>query len=276
MFACREPAARPLRRVSSSEFNSKATDKEKSKGLTVRVKRKTVNYWMLLPFPVLLVRYLAETGDVYAVWVHDHVRELALKDTKTVGFTFTDNDILTVERAPVLAEDARQFYEIRRGDLSWPLRVGVRTDVDDAAGLRRLVKELNDVQEDIPNRLIFRLAPGATECPMLTLEPPSVHFELGAGIGASTTLETDIGEALRDRRFAADILALASLALGTAGQDAAVVDLVERFVERMTLFGGSAGISLGFSLLRRGRRDLVLRLIERAGPLRPRCSPSSH
>ena len=58
----------------------KATDGETARAMRVGVSWEHFAYWSSLGEPVLVVRYLAATGETFAMWAHEHGRDRGQDD----------------------------------------------------------------------------------------------------------------------------------------------------------------------------------------------------
>jgi tetratricopeptide (TPR) repeat protein len=106
----------------------KATDEpDLRKALKAKVDVTALNYMSAQADPVLLVRFHAPTGRVYARWLHRKDVVLKRAEQKTVTVAWSPSDLLDRSDAAGLAEEVRRFRRFRTAGLDGVL-VGVVLD----------------------------------------------------------------------------------------------------------------------------------------------------
>ncbi len=99
----------------------KATADESSDAMRVGVSWDHIAYWQSLAEPVLVVRYIASTQTLYAMWAHDRGREREAKPTKQGWFRFRESDLLSVECADEIVADVEAYRAARSGRVRLPV-----------------------------------------------------------------------------------------------------------------------------------------------------------
>lgn len=103
----------------------KATDEPDLKqALRTKISVSALNYMSAQADPVLLVRYHAPTGALYARWLHRKDVVLKRKQQKTVTVSWAASDRLDATGAGRLMEEVRRFRRFRSADLS-PVSIAV-------------------------------------------------------------------------------------------------------------------------------------------------------
>jgi hypothetical protein len=132
----------------------KATDEEDVRRALrpIRFRRELAEYYWSLPIPVLVVRYHAPTGQLYARWFHAYNplvaahpdAEPGAEPPKTVGFVFTEQDRWAARTPAELVHGVESFRRFRSPDLPLPqprrsgrghLRGGIDRDHGPAHGV---------------------------------------------------------------------------------------------------------------------------------------------
>lgn len=123
----------------------KATDQRSlPKALKIAFRRETWAYFASLDYPVLVVRYHAASGRLFARWTHRSPgRSLRLT---------TDDELLSSSRASILAE-LRALRQLARADT--PLRLQVFATDDAPIGTAGLVFALKNLTERVDPLLSF-------------------------------------------------------------------------------------------------------------------------
>lgn len=104
----------------------KATADESTDSMRVGVPWGHMAYWLSLSEPVLVVRYLASTKALYAMWAHERRRDRDQSATKKAWFRFRESDRLDVDRAGEITAAVQAFRAARSGEVRLPveLRIG--------------------------------------------------------------------------------------------------------------------------------------------------------
>jgi hypothetical protein len=101
----------------------KATDKPELKdALAVQLEIPTCEYYQSLDLPVLIVRYHAPTGKIYAKWFHKYDPYYGKKAKKKITFRFTVEDEWHEETAAQLASDVEAFRKLKSPHLTLPVK----------------------------------------------------------------------------------------------------------------------------------------------------------
>lgn len=101
----------------------KATDKPELKdALAVQLEIPTCEYYQSLDLPVLIVRYHAPTGKIYAKWFHKYDPYYGKKAKKKITFRFTVEDEWHEETAAQLASDVEACRQLKSPHLTPPVK----------------------------------------------------------------------------------------------------------------------------------------------------------
>ncbi|HEX8204513.1 MAG TPA: DUF4365 domain-containing protein [Solirubrobacteraceae bacterium] len=201
----------------------KATNEERlDKALQIRFPRDTANYYRSLPVPVLVVRYHASTGALYARWFHaynPHVALGGIADTKTIRFQFYPEDEMVQDTPEVIEAGLRAFLKFRSPELQLPLPLAVtgdpeagegRLDVYDAAfALRRVLEPVSDL-------VVVERRDAAPDDPAVFVGAQRSVVALGDV--ASVTADHASADKLDLDVFAADAALALSMVLSFVGQ----------------------------------------------------------
>lgn len=193
----------------------KATDGETADATTVSVKRSHIDYWLSLPYPVLVVRYLAATDELYGMWVHERKRGPEKQGEKYASFKFEPTDRLDPATIPALRAEVVAFRKVRSGDIRLPLRLRMTGSY---------AASVNEAQ--INTDIAARLGRGAVQVDRnidsaLTVCTDAERVAVDLGGGIAVTWHTT---GMNYVPGAADVLFILGLCLGRQGnyQDAAI------------------------------------------------------
>lgn len=194
----------------------KATDEEDvGKALrSIRFRRDLAEHYWSLPIPVLIVRYHAPSGRLYARWWHAYNPLVAARPdedahaptTETVGFVFNHSDAWTDRTPEELVHGVESFRRFRSPDLPLPLTFSVSlADGMDADELSRRLLALRGVVAPVSDLIALR--PGDPG-------PDRPHIVIGAA--ASTVALADVASVTIDHDDAHRDVEVASANLGCA------------------------------------------------------------
>lgn len=107
----------------------KATDEiDLRKALQVTLKITTYNYFSLLKYPVLMVRYLAKHNKIYLKWAYSKLTVQPKPGQKTFTFKFDINDEAKSNASDLIEKNVRDYYEIRYGIFKFPILFDLNPD----------------------------------------------------------------------------------------------------------------------------------------------------
>lgn len=188
---------------------------------SIRFSRETADYYRAQRLPVLIVRYHAPTGRLFARWFHaynPHIARKGLKaDAKSVRFQLYEQDEVGADFAERVEAGLEGFLKFRSPELPLPLRVavtptapGATPDAHRAAfSLRRVLGGESDV-------VTVEVRDPAPDDPSITLEPDRVVVSL-ADVASVTLDREGIGDEGADE-YAADLTLGLTVALTYVGQ----------------------------------------------------------
>lgn len=245
----------------------KATDEiSLAQALRERIKNTTAEYLRAQQLPVLIVRYLATSETLYALWFHEfdpyyeHVGETHLT------FHWAEDDELSTERVVRLLSEAARIIELRSGGLTLP--VSLILDVLDAGVHDHTRAEL---------QLAFESA--VARCPSdlrLAADPEEAYLTatigdeaVGASLSGLSSFTFHLDEGIyppdaTDHLMMCDVLSCVALTLGRAGRgDAAARIAVQFFPDSLVSAIPPMCAELGRAMMERGRVAETLELADR-------------
>lgn len=233
-------------------------------GPSRRVKVEQLGYWKSLDVPVLIVYFIAETGDLFGRWAHTVGREPGFNptaETTTVKFGTEDSLVAVRER---LVSDVVLVRHLRAGRIPHPLPIRLRVDASFASvsqgeiavrlrshlagrGLRGLVDILPASDEASPAVLIeLSGGPQVVLRAALPVDVASIRVTLpGAVYEAPDSLEM----------LVRDLLVVTALTLERTGADAFAAKLIQETV-RGSLLVGMPEVAMGLAFVM-GKHGLV-------------------
>jgi tetratricopeptide (TPR) repeat protein len=110
-------------RATGKQFNVqlKATDKPKlAKALSVKLKIERCEYYRSLDVPVLIARFHAPTGKIFARWFHKFDPYYGKSGRRTRTFTLMESDEWSKDTPSMLLFDLERIRELRFGELPAP------------------------------------------------------------------------------------------------------------------------------------------------------------
>lgn len=192
-------------------------------------------YYHAHPLPVLMVRYLADTGDLYVRWWHDPLpgKRVPKADAKSFTIRWSEDDRFEEDDSTRLAEEARGFLELRSSTLRLPLHIetvveepafeltaaSIELALDATARERADVLEMKSVEAN--GRIIVR--------------SHTLEVELFGALAATMTLEEDYNPGEDGKQLAVDLMALTATAFARRGQNEVAARITSTFFARSTL-----------------------------------------
>ena len=237
----------------------KGTDTvDRSDALTVRLKTSTANYYRSLDLPVLIVRYLASSRQLYAKWFDASDESLAKSDQDSVSLKLSSADEITGERAQKIPAELEGITSLKFNRFSLPIRLAINFPNGRVRGLTgaELVSELRSITT--PD--IVRFEPDAP----MRVDIENENIEIAASIVRKTSYPTD---RLRGRgsvrSFAANLLAAIGITLTLWKQTRAGAALILSSLSDGDLLRSfDYGLLAAFCLAADGRANDALRVAD--------------
>ena len=252
----------------------KGTDKTGPSAMRERIKLSTAAYYRAQQLPVLMVRYLATTEQLFGRWFHEFDPYYEHTGTKYLTFHWSDTDLLTGGRFDDLFGQVAQFARIRSARLDPPVTVRLgRADVGvHSSAPAELDVAVETAMQRAGNVLAWAGPDDRADLDLVIEEDQiqaslagvaSVTFHLDAEIYSSETAPAEV---------ATDLMNAAAVALARAGHGDPAGRLAVEF------FAGSAfsavapvAVELGAAMSQAGR---VIDVIEIADALDKNEEPS--
>lgn len=194
----------------------RATDSANiSRARKVRVHNGHVEYWRSRLGPMLVVRYLASTGQLYVRWLHsyDHYNDGAPSD-KTTPLPMRDEDFLDSPRRDRLVSEVAAFRRLQQSALQLPIamRISAQSAKLSHAELLIALRRLNRT----PDVMTVDARLGEADHLRFSVGDDYLAVMLAGVAGATIHLDAITDLALDDA--ARNLLALTALAFERVGQ----------------------------------------------------------
>lgn len=210
----------------------KATDeRDVAKALARTISIATASYYRQASMPMLMVRYHAPSGRLYARWFHQYEPHYHPRGSKTLTFRWRASDLFGATTPARLAGEARAFYDLRKAAICLPLPLHVVCDDALAltnAELRISLRELAAPRSDVISIRSDSPPPGAA---YVAVTSAAVEAHLGSVTAVTVPLSG--GDAAYDAsQVAVDSLVLLALAFERVGQDSLAARLASTYLPR--------------------------------------------
>lgn len=225
--------------ATGKQFNVqlRATDHARlGKGLNVRFKTERCGYYQKLDLPVLVVRFHASTGKLFAKWFHEFDPFYGKGGKKTVTFRLSELDEWSDKSASQISQALDLIRTIRSGALPFPVPVALKFSGDLAPGL-------SHAEVSLGVRTAVQAAPGVLSfCQTSAYGSIMVSSrEVTVGLAGLKGLVLHFDDTYM-RKYAKtalhnDILVAAALTLDSAGYSGPASKLVAQFGKHSTLSG---------------------------------------
>jgi tetratricopeptide (TPR) repeat protein len=187
----------------------------------VRFRRETAEYYREQTLPVLIVRYHAPTGRLFARWFHAYNPHIARRGlaagAQSVRFQFYENDEVGADFTERTEAGLRGYLKFRSPELRLPLRVAITPTVQGASpDAHRAAFALRRVLESFSDLVAFEVRNPAPDDPSITLERNRAVVSL-ADV-ASVTLDREIVGDEGTDAHAGDVTLALCVALTFVGQ----------------------------------------------------------
>ena len=218
----------------------KATDgANNSRNMAVQLEVDKAAYYYALPLPVLMVRYFARDGGVYARWFHS-LRSQRTADKpkpKTMTFRWQPEDGMSEETPARLAAEASSFLALRSARPPFPFPFALRAD-HAILGISPRQLSVTLRQELVGRRDIVDFRPEVPDgSGYFTVDGLELSVELPGAKLASYDLTDSYDPGPAGEQIAIDLLVLAAVAFSRWGQADAAGRLTSSYFARSTLAG---------------------------------------
>lgn len=186
----------------------KATADESTDAMRVGVPWGHMAYWLSLSEPVLVVRYLASTKALYAMWAHERRRDREQSATKKAWFRFRESDRLDLDQAGEITAAVQAFRAARSGEIRLPVELRISgekaTASLEASWNAELAARLGDTE--------VRVARSSTSMLQVRVDD-ALTVDFGGGIAITTHPGAGVG----DPYVVDDLLVVLGMCFGRVG-----------------------------------------------------------
>jgi tetratricopeptide (TPR) repeat protein len=217
----------------------KATDQaDIGKAIAVRLKTRTVSYLREQDLPVLIVRFHAPTGTLFARWFHTFDPHYGRRNQKTITFHLTEGDRWSESTPTQLEEEVERFRYLRTQRLTFPVRVELRLVDKEVQGVGRgaLLLDLRKYFNEIPDlvELGTNAAPTERTDPPVVIEVSTETTVINANSAPTVTLHHtfDYEQTQARERLAIDVVVAFALWLDQVGETNEAARLARNFLAR--------------------------------------------
>jgi tetratricopeptide (TPR) repeat protein len=140
----------------------KATDEANLKrALAIRLKTKTCEYYRSLDLPILIVRFHAPTGKLFAKWFHEFDTYYAKAGKGQTTFRLAESDEWSNDTGAGLSVDLDRIRRLRSGNLPLPVPFGLEFSENLVHGLSaaEVSLSLRKAVQQVPSVLTLDGAP---------------------------------------------------------------------------------------------------------------------
>lgn len=242
----------------------KATDAvDLGNALSESVAIETANYWRRAPMPVLMVRYMAATDELYCRWFHQYDPYEGRGGRKSLTFRWQTGDIWNDKSAQALASDARAFYDLQAAALTLPRPFHLKSDGAFGRSVSELTIALRRVATERAD--ILDLQPGPPPPGALSIQITDEEIRADLAKVTAAVLHLDAPHtALTANQAAHNGLALLALAFERVGQDSIASRLAASYFENSILVAKvDAAGALAWCMARAHRITEALQLSDR-------------
>jgi|GEM_PF-1343129 len=196
----------------------KATDEaDLAKALSVRIDLDRADYYRSLALPVLMIRYHAVGGRLFARWFHAYTGPEPGPEQQSLLFRWHETDEWTAESPAGAAREARAFVALRQASLELPVSFEIESD-EVVLGLS--APEIRIAIGHAARRAadLIDLDGSAEPLGRFFATADRVGAHLSGVSGATFTPGEDYDPGSGGERLAADVLVAAGLAFWRIGQ----------------------------------------------------------
>jgi tetratricopeptide (TPR) repeat protein len=214
----------------------KATDGEDAgTALKRSIPTEHAAYYNSLNEPLLMVRYLATSDELYVRWWHDPLpgKRPPRADAASRTFYWSTEDLFVTGDSDALAEEARGYYELRSA--SPPLPFFFQVAVEQAPfelGATEIALALDAAARERPDVVEVRSDEGSGR---LVVNDRLLLVELSGTRAASYELGDDYDPGPDAEQLAVDMMALCGAGFARWGQNELAARLATTFFARSTL-----------------------------------------
>jgi tetratricopeptide (TPR) repeat protein len=239
---------------------------EKDKALSIRLPIDTIKYYRSLQLPVLLIRYVSMSKEVYIKWAH----EIAYNEneTKSIKIVFPEERKWAELTPNILIEEIKLFRQLLNPNLPLPLEFWLDFPEEDFISVPTIIIEssIRDAAKNLSEFITFRSKPPIHLIPKIRISKDLILIDFA---GLTSFKLTNTKGLYNDREsiinyIGHDIIILIALLLSRLGHYniAAIVAydhiLLSNIINNyQILFGIISCFALG------KRIDMALRLSER-------------
>jgi tetratricopeptide (TPR) repeat protein len=210
----------------------KATDaKPSTRALKIQIPIDTHTYYLNLPVPVLLVRYLSQTNALYCRWAHSEVPD---SQNKNSSFSFSADNLWDGETPDTIVRDLEEFHNIRSPGLQFPITLGIQIESDMVSGIPTGLADARIRAAAAKTPHLVTLRPQQDPDPnwQITIKNSAITAILGGIPSGTATAETEGADA---SAIGQDVFCVLGLGLALLGHIDRSAQLLAEFAPQSTV-----------------------------------------
>lgn len=172
------------------KVQNKGTDAQANKKVPpAKVKSRTLAYWAALDSPVLIVRYLASSGDLYVRWAHGYSPSLRTRanDAKSREVPFSASHKADSQLGEKLLAELMTIRHLRSQAVSGPIPIQIISDEETHGRSKAEIRTALRTVFDHSGRHVRLAREDDEQCATLEISSKKIRFTMPVSL-ASVTL----------------------------------------------------------------------------------------
>lgn len=248
----------------------KGTDqKDRSKALKHRFKIETIGYYRSLKIPVLLIKYLSSSKELFFKWANEVDPYYSRKGSKTIGITFIEKNQFEKIESSQIVEQLKIFRELSSPKIQLPVDFFITLNSESVFGISKglISSYLIQATDELSSILSLNFQSSQLLVPKIVITEELISVDIVGLSSFNLHTPTSLYDKKNINKLCHDIIIGIAIAFNRLGQSNIATDLAfDHVLESNLLENADKLLPLVFEIVScfvQGRRiDLAMELAE--------------
>lgn len=244
----------------------KGTDiEDKAKSLSHRFLIETIDYYLSLQLPVLLVKYLSASKELYYKWAYQIDPYYARKGSKSIKVTFPEKNKWGKETPSLMFEQLQIFRQLKEPYIKLPIEFNLEFTEDELFSVPNAIIEsaLIEAANSLSEFIVIKTKLSKLLVPKIEISRDIILIDLASLVTFTLHISRPYSNEQIRAYFHNDIIVGIALALNRLGQSSIAAEISYNHILASTLLDYPDTVFEIASFFVKGRKiDMAIKLAE--------------
>lgn len=198
----------------------KGTDEnDRKKALKYRFKLETINYYRSLELPVLIIKYLSESKQLFYKWVYEIDLYYKKENSKTISIVFNENNLLKHGELYFIIDQLKIFRNLKGPKLNLPIKFHIKYETDNICNIPKglISASILHQSDHLSEIILFDFETTDLLTPKIIIDEKLISVNIASLTSFSLHLACEYFETRDIQKMGHDIIILIALTLNQLG-----------------------------------------------------------